>query len=220
MTTITLPASPRAASDSWKLVMPTQTNISGWTGARTTLASGRGWWECSYSLPPMTPAQFRSWRSFLSKMRGQANETQVPIDGGRAQYPAPNLKYNAALSLDFENQSYYSEGGSNYTPRVNGASQTGRSLTTDGWDANKLVLREGDLVTINNQLLQITADVTSSSSGSATISFEPPIRTSPADNTAIEFRQPYALMYIEETPGWTHDLGPTYGLQINFREAF
>lgn len=96
------------------------------------------------------------------------------------------------------------------TPLVNGASQTGSSLVTDGW-SNSItnVVRAGDIFTIAgvyavnavtkqtlNRLQQfvVTASANSNGSGQATLSISPPIVTSgttqnvsagPADDAAI-----------------------------------
>lgn len=94
------------------------------------------------------------------------------------------------------------------TPLVNGASQTGASLITDGWNSGSSTLKEGDVFTIagvnhvNPQSRQstgelqqfvVTADKTSSG-GAITIPISPSIITgtgfqtvtgSPADNAAI-----------------------------------
>ena len=199
--------------------MPAQVNVSEWTGARQALASGRGWWECSYSLPTIGGSASASpWRSFIAQMRGGANDCQVPVDGV-SQRPFPESGA-ATLWLDFAAADYYSEGGSNYQPLVAGASQTGRSLTTDGWNENSTVLIAGQFVTVDNQLLVLTADVVADNTGAATISFEPPLRASPADNAAIEFRDPYALMYVTESPTYTYETGVYYNFSLEFREAF
>ena len=95
------------------------------------------------------------------------------------------------------------------TPLVNGASQTGASLVTDGWTASTAVLKEGDVITlagvnaVNPQSREstgvlrqfvVTANVTSDGSGNATIAISPSITTgtgfqtvtgSAADNAAI-----------------------------------
>lgn len=96
------------------------------------------------------------------------------------------------------------------TPLVNGASQTGSSLITDGWTAAAASrLKKGDVFTIANvyavnpqsrqstgQLRQfvVTADVSSDGSGNLTAAISPAIVTSgafqnvnagPADNAAI-----------------------------------
>jgi hypothetical protein len=95
------------------------------------------------------------------------------------------------------------------TPLVNGASQTGASLVTDGWTASSAVLKKGDVFTIAGvfkvhpeskastgipQQFVVTADVTADGVGNATLPISPSIATtgagqnvtgSPADNAAI-----------------------------------
>lgn len=223
MATITLPATPQAASTNWRLVMPTQTNVSGWTGARQTLASGRGWWECTYQLPVIAgKANANPWRSFIAQMRGGANDAQFPIDGVPQEPDIALPTDGAVLVLDFVAREYVSQGGTSTfgAAYVNGASQTGRSLVTAGWPESDTVLSAGEHITINNQLLVLTADVVSDLTGAATISFEPPIRVSPSGADAIEYRRPYALMYFSEPPTESYETGVFYGFSFELREAF
>lgn len=196
MTTITFPSSPKPSTMSWRLVQPAQQNISQWTGARQVLASGRGWWECTLALPPIVgESAVNSWRAFIGLARGVTNDFRVPVNE-------------------------LAQSSSTATPLINGASQTGRSLNTDGWPNSTTILYAGQFVTIGDQLLQLTADVTSNGSGQATISFEPAIRVSPADNAAIEFKNPYALMYFLEDPGYSVEPGLVYSMSFNLRESF
>jgi len=196
MATVTFPSTPKPNGMSWRLVMPAQTNVSEWTGRRQTIASGRGWWECQLSLPPIVgTTNVNAWRAFIAKSRGKANDFQIPVD--------PTAQSSAVA-----------------TPQVNGASQTGRTLATDGWPVSSTVLFAGQFVTINNQLLQLTENVTSNGSGVATLTFEPPIRTAPSDNAAIEFKNPYCLMYMVEEPTLSVENGYVYSLSLNLRESF
>lgn len=196
MTTITFPSTPKPQSMSWRLVQPAQANMSSWTGKRQVIASNRGWWECELSLPPIVgTTNVNTWRSFLALSQGSVNDFQVPVDP-TAQSALAN------------------------TARVNGASQTGRSLATDGWPNSTTVLQAGQYITIDNQLLQLTAAVTSNGSGQATISFEPPIRVSPADNAVIEYKNPYCLMYLVEKPALSVETGYVYSLSLSLRESF
>ena len=97
------------------------------------------------------------------------------------------------------------------TPLVNGASQTGSSLVTDGWAASTAIFLKGDIITlasvnaVNPQHRQdsgylrqfvVTDDVSSDGSGDATVPISPdinpaatdPFRTvtqSPADDALI-----------------------------------
>ncbi len=196
MATITYPSTPKPQGIAWRLLMPTQTNVSDWTGRRQTLASGRGWWEAQITLPPIVgTTNINAWRSFIAKSRGTANDFQVPVD--------PVAQSSATA-----------------TPLVNGAGQTGRTLNTDGWPLSTTVLQAGQFVTINNQLLQLTENVTSNGSGVAVLTFEPPVRVSPADNAAIEYKNPYCLMYFVEEPTLSVESGYLYSLSLNLRESF
>ena len=85
------------------------------------------------------------------------------------------------------------------TPLVNGAAQTGASLITDGWTASITnVLRKGDIFTIANvnhvnpqsrqstgqvQQFVVTAAGDSTAGGAFTVSIDPPITISGADQT-------------------------------------
>ena len=93
------------------------------------------------------------------------------------------------------------------TPLVNGASQTGSSLATDGWAASAGTLKAGDVFTLDGVyavnpvsyvntgfLQQFTMSADATLSTTATLTFTPPIITSgqlqtvtnsPADNAAI-----------------------------------
>lgn len=196
MATITYPSTPKPQGIAWRLLMPAQTNVSDWTGRRQTLASGRGWWEAQITFPPIIgTTNINAWRSFIAKSRGTANDFQVPVD--------PVAQSSATA-----------------TPLVNGAGQTGRTLNTDGWPLSSTVLQAGQFVTINNQLLQLTENVTSNGSGVATLTFEPPVRVSPTDNAAIEYKNPYCLMYFVEEPTLSVEAGYVYSLSLNLRESF
>jgi hypothetical protein len=196
MTTITFPSTPKPQTMSWRLVQPSQNNVSGWTGKRQVLVSGRGWWECEITMPPIVgSANVNPWRAFLAKTQGSANDFRIPVDP-TAQSSLSN------------------------TVLTNGASQTGRSIATDGWPNSTTVLVAGQYVTINDQLLQLTADVTSNGSGQATLTVEPPVRQPVADNSAVEYKNPYCLMYLNEKPSLSQEPGYVYSFSLSLRESF
>lgn len=198
MSLIDFPSTPFARSMAWRLVMPTQVNVSEWTGARQAMASGRGWWECQFELPPIVgEREFRPWGVFVAKARGSTNTFEVPVD--------------SAVQV---------RGLQGYTARVNGGSQTGRSLITDGWPVSRTVLYAGQFVTVGDQLLRLTSDIAANGSGQATIAFEGALRASPADNAVIEFVRPYCLMYLAEEPTVSIEPGRVHSLSLKLREAF
>lgn len=196
MATITFPSTPKPSGMQWRLVMPAQNNVSGWTGERQVIASNRGWWECSLSLPPIVgTAAVKPWRSYIAQARGVVNDFRITV------HPtAQSALANTVL--------------------VRGGGQTGRSIISDGWPNSTTVLSAGDYVTIEDQLVQLTANVTSNGSGIATLTFEPPIRRAPADNAPVEYRNPYALMYFVEEPMLSVGIGDVYTLAFELRESF
>jgi hypothetical protein len=196
MATITFPSTPKPSGMQWRLVMPAQNNVSGWTGERQVVASNRGWWECSLSLPAIVgTTSVKPWRSFIAQARGMVNDFRIPV------HPtAQSALTNTVL--------------------VRGGSQTGRSIISDGWPNSTTVLSAGDYVTIEDQLVQLTANVTSNGSGIATLTFEPPIRRAPTDNAPVEYKNPYALMYFVEEPALSVGVGDVYSLSFELRESF
>lgn len=127
------------------------------------------------------------------------------------QYREGYMGRTAGFGEIFENTLVPSHtiGAHGGTPLVNGASQTGATLVTDGWTASTAVLKAGDVFTIAGvnrvhketrqdtgelQKFVVTADGSSDGTGNLTISISPSITTSgafqtvtasPADNAAI-----------------------------------
>ena len=82
----------------------------------------------------------------------------------------------------------------NGPPKVKGASQTGRSVTTEGWNYytgsapyNVKAFIAGDYVKFANhdKVYTVTADVEPNTSGEATVPIEPALITSPADQSVL-----------------------------------
>lgn len=104
---------------------------------------------------------------------------------------------------------------------VSGASQTGTSVATDGWTINQPVLLEiGDYFEINGELKIVTQRATSDGAGNSTIQFQPPIRKSPADNSAVITINPRVTMRLT-IPIAAHSLSAPviYALSIEAEEV-
>ncbi len=102
-----------------------------------------------------------------------------------------NNFFNRQTSLDVAHQMFVDTlGAGGGTPLVNGATQTGATIITDGWPNSTLVLKAGDLVTFATGptlVYDVTADGTSDGSGNLTLSISPNIFSggSPGNNDAI-----------------------------------
>jgi hypothetical protein len=172
--TILMPSTPNFTTSRFYLETNTQTFTSPLTNTTQRLLLGGARWRATYSLPAMKRALAAAWQSFF-----------LLCEGG----------VNAFNAFDPDKASPRGAGGG--TPLVNGGSQTGSSLITDGWPASTVVLKAGDMLSFG-ELKMATADVLSDGSGNATISFKPAMRSSPADNTPITVLRPTCTMVLSD----------------------
>lgn len=142
-------------------------SASPFTGQQQVYKHQGQWWEAEVSLPPMKRADAEQVIAFLLKMNGQ---------------------YGTFLLGDKANPA--TRGVGTGTPLVNGASQTGDELITDGWTADTTgILKAGDWIQLGSgsstRLYKVLDDVDSDGSGNATINIFPSLRSSPSDNATI-----------------------------------
>ena len=159
-------------------------------------------WEGMYTFPPMTSAQAREWKAWFSTMYGP-------------------VKTFYGFDPDIRTPLGSADTGSD-TPLVKGASQTGISITTDGWrNSGTGLLLPGDHVQIDGQLKVITEQVDSDGSGNATVSFMPPLHVVPGDNTAIVFENPVGTFRIEGlSVDWESNEFGNHDFAFAFVESF
>jgi hypothetical protein len=161
-------------------------------------------WTAAYSVANKTAADAGQWISFLTKLRGQANSF-----------------------FGYDPKRVTAQGNAGGTPLVNGASQTGNSLVTNGWTSGVTnILKAGYMVAFatsdGRELKMITADVNSDGSGNATLSIEPSIRTSPANDATIIVSTPSCVMRLagDNQAKWTvNELG-LYEIKFDGIEVF
>jgi hypothetical protein len=197
MSLITFPSAPTPAEIAWSLRQPTQVNRSEWTGRRkATVLAGAARWSAQVTMPPLLgEARVAPWRAFLAQCQGQAHWFKLVA--------VENVQISGVTVL------------------VNGGGQAGYSIATDGWGAAGTKLKAGQFVTVNDQLLQLVADVVANGSGQATLSFRSYLRIPTTDNAPIEVARPYALMAMaDDTNGWTVGRGQQYAVSFACEEAF
>lgn len=182
----------------WSLVSNTQTFSSPLSGSVQTLELPGARWRVSYQMNAMTAADSALLRSWFAKLRGQSGRFYLH---NMAQ-PTPR-------------------GAAGGTPVVNGVGQSGTTLATAGWPVNTTVLKEGDFFGVNGELKIVVADVTSNSTGAASITFEPPLRSSPANAAGITTTKPLAVFKLDEdTARWTTVAGALSSFVITATEAW
>jgi len=169
----------------YPLTFPTQTGIatvnlhainavaissSPFTYKQQVVAHSGQRWEAEISLPPMKRADAEVWVAFLLSLKGQRG-TFLMGDPNCA-----TARGSASTTAG--------------TPVVNGADQTGDTLSIDGLPVSVSgYLLAGDYIQLGGgssaTLHKVLTDVDSNAIGQATIDIWPSIRTAPADNSAI-----------------------------------
>ena len=169
------------------------------SGRRQVRQLGGQFWKMTATFPPMTRAQFAPIYAFVVKQRGRYESfTIVP----------------AVVSTG--------QGSPAGTPLVNGASQTGRSLVTDGWNASIAIFKAGDFLKIagNDKVYMCTTDVSSDGSGNATISIEPALVASPADDGAITHSSvSFTVALTSGIQEFSTDTSGLYSYELDFEEV-
>jgi hypothetical protein len=160
----------------WSLVSNTQTFQSPLSGSVQTVEMPGARWRVSFTLSSLDAADSAALRSFLVQLRGQAGRFYLH----NFARPTPR-------------------GIATGTPVVSGASQTGNTLVTSGWSNSVAgILKAGDYFSVNSELKMLVADASSNGSGVATLTFEPPLRSSPANGASITTNKPTATFRLDE----------------------
>ena len=199
MTTLTFPSLVPQSCE-WALVSNTQAHRSPLNGTVQTLELPGSRWAATLRFDNLNQADTRTMVAFLAKLRGRAGRFYL---------------YDHSLAAP--------RGIATGTPLVKGASQTGASLITDGWTISQTgILKAGDYIGVNGELKIVTADVNSDGIGDATLSIEPPLRSSPADNAAITVTRPTCTMMLadDDQTKWSTQPGFWSGMVISCVEVF
>ena len=169
---VTFPASIGVSSINIRAKTVVGVSSSPFTGQQQVYKHQGQWWEAEVSLPPMKRDEAEQVVAFLIKMNGQ---------------------YGTFLMGDF--LSTAPRGIGTGTPLVNGASQAGDELVTDGWTVSTTgILKAGDWIQLGSAststLHKVLDDVTSDASGNATLNIFPNLRSSPDDNAIVTISSP------------------------------
>jgi len=169
---VTFPASIGVSSINIRAKTVVGVSSSPFTGQQQVYKHQGQWWEAEVSLPPMKRDEAEQVVAFLIKMNGQ---------------------YGTFLMGDF--LSTAPRGIGTGTPLVNGASQAGDELVTDGWTVSTTgILKAGDWIQLGSAststLHKVLDDVTSDASGNATLNIFPNLRSAPDDNAIITISSP------------------------------
>ena len=198
---LTPPTSPRVQSIIFTAMNRVAETESPFTYSTQSQAFAGQRWAADVTLPPMRREQAAQWVSFLVSLRGSFGD-----------FLLGNPMACVARGVG---------GGS---PVVSGASQTGSDLNITGATASTTGwLKAGDYIQlgagIDQRLHMVTADANSDGSGNVSLSIEPALRSSPADNLAIVVANCKGVFRLSSNEtGWNANAVSTYGLTFAVRE--
>lgn len=196
MATFDWPSTLRPSKQSWAIVANGTSFVSPFSGATQTMGFPGSRWKTTLTFENMNDAESRLLETLIVRLNGQQHRVRL---------------------FDFGRPVVAQKG----TPLVNGAGQSGDSISTDGWAANTLVLSKGDFIQIATEYKQVLDDVTSNASGQATINIGPMLRYSPADNAVINVTAPSSVfMQTELENGWDRKPAFATDFSLSFIEAF
>jgi len=172
------PTSPEAASINIKSFSPTFVSTAHSLKEQRRRRGGHRW-MLEINFPPMTRSEFAPIYAFAVKQRGQ-----------------------------YETFSYYPptvsspQGTATGTPLVNGAQSAGdNTIVTDGWSNSITCLKAGDFIKFANhsKVYMVVADATSDGSGNSTLTIEPPLTSSVADDEAVTVSNvPFTVRFSDD----------------------
>jgi hypothetical protein len=157
-------------------------------------------WAVSGTLPLMNKNIAEDYTAFFISLRGKV---------GTFLFPIPMAEQRGAVS------------GS---PLVDGASQTGRALNVKSLTPNITnIFKAGDWIQLGtgstSSLHKVLVNANSDASGKATIDIFPKIRTSPADNAAIEIDNPKIHLRLLDDVPYSIDVNKLYIMEFNAVEV-
>jgi len=189
---LTPPTNNKEARTIWKADQTVVASASPFTMKAQIFEYAGQRWEAEVSLDPMTRADAAPWLAFLAALKGRI---------GTFRWGPELLKSPL--------------GAGTGTPLVNGGSQSGHTLVTDGWANSTLVLKAGDYFQIGDSLYMVLSDVTSNGSGQASIDIWPHLRGH-ADNSPLVTTNPKCLMRLVDPEVIVIDAPQTKLFSIGF----
>ena len=190
---LALPSRPGFSQSTFGLQRIVGRTASIFTGQVQTQEHQGRLWTAVLTLPPMERALAADWQAFLLKLRGSV---------GTFSMGDPD-----AVSA---------RGQASGSPQVKGAGQTGETLITDGWTADITgQLLPGDYFQVGTRMHMIVDQADSDALGESTLTFEPVLYESPADDAPLILTNPKAIFRMQtDVARWNADRLHHYGMSF------
>ena len=199
---LSLPSHKKPANITFRAVNTVGMSMSPFTYQQQLFAHAGQRWECDVTLPAMARADAEQWVAFLVSLRGQFGTFTLGDPVGASP-----------------------RGSAGGTPLVNGADQTGGTLSIDGCTASQTGwLKAGDYIQLGTAgsatLHKVLADADSNGSGEVDLDIWPYIRTAPSDNANVVVTNTVGRFRLASNEqNWNINEASIYGLTFGGVEA-
>ena len=200
---LTMPTTPNFVKSDWGIQRAVAKSESPFTfGAQVHEFTGAKWYS-TVTLPPMNRSQASEWQSFFMQLHGTKGTFLMgDPDASAVQGTVSNT---IAVSADHAVGAY--------------------DVTVDGTDTSESQLfKNGDYVQFNSgatsKLHMIIADVASNGSGEATLTIEPPLSATLANNATVTYASPKCVMRMTNNElTWSANQISLYGVSFSCEEV-
>lgn len=161
-------------------------------------------WQADVTLPPMKRDDAEQWVAWLISLKGQL---------GTFYLGDPNATTPRGSARDAD------------TITVNGATTSGSTIDIQSAPLSQTdYLKAGDYMQVGSgtsrQLFKVLQDVSTDSTGSATVDVWPNVRTSIADNAPVTVQSTQGLFRLSSNEtSWSVNEASVYGLTFGAMEA-
>ena len=200
---LSLPSSPsNFRTSEWTIVSTVAVNVSPYTYSSQSADFGGYAWRTVVTLPPMKREEADEWQVFFMQLHG---------------------RFGTFLLGDPDSKTI--QGGCTGTIQTNAAHSVGAyDVTIDGAPASTIIFKKGDYVQFGSgatsKLHMIVADITSNSSGVATLQIEPPLKTALSDNSTVVYSNTKGVFRMDSNElTWNADQLSVYGISFSCSEV-
>ena len=199
-----LPTSPsNFVTSEWRILRTVAVSQSPFTYAQQVAKYTGSLWQTTVTLPPMSRADAGAWQSLFMQLNG---------------------RFGTFLLGDPDGKTI--EGTASGTVSVNGDHAIGAfDIIVDGLNVSQTTaFKKGDYVQFGSgatsKLHMIVADISSDSSGNATLQIEPPLKTALSDDDVVTYSNTKAVMRMDTNElGWNANKVSLYGITFSCTEA-
>ena len=202
------------ASQQFYLEAQTQAFPGSISRRESILAAAPPLWKVVMTFDNVPDDWSRRIDAIIDQMNGRQNVVQL-FDFRRKQPLGTGIGFSLVSWDGFPFYMY----SSTYRPQVFGVGQTGNMITTYGWPASQYVLKQGDYVQLDtNVLVRMVDDIYADANGYATLNCRPFVRNAPADGTYLVTNYASALFRLDDDKMASNNTTPplfsSYSLEL------